>query len=67
MRLLVTHTRLGLALGLASRTFALLGTIGRRSDKPRRAPVGNDLLGNSSWLAYSSSEPAGQEAFPCQR
>jgi hypothetical protein len=67
MRLLLAHTRLGLALGLASRMFALLGTIGRRSDKPRRAPVGNGLLGNSSWLAYSSSKPAGEEVFPCQR
>jgi deazaflavin-dependent oxidoreductase (nitroreductase family) len=42
--------RLGLALGLAPRAFALLETIGRRTGEPRRTPVGNGLLGHSFWL-----------------
>jgi hypothetical protein len=59
--------RLDLARGLASRAFAPLEMIGRRSDKPRHTPVGNDLLGNSSWLTHRSSEPADEGVFPWQR
>jgi deazaflavin-dependent oxidoreductase (nitroreductase family) len=51
--------RLGLALGLAPRAFALLETIGRRSGKPRRTPVGNGLLGDTFWLVSEHGCGAG--------
>jgi RNA polymerase sigma-70 factor, ECF subfamily len=51
--------RLGLALGLAPRAFALLETIGRRSGKPRRTPVGNGLLANTFWLVSEHGRGAG--------
>jgi deazaflavin-dependent oxidoreductase (nitroreductase family) len=51
--------RLGLALGLAPRAFTLLETIGRRSGKPRRTPVGNGLLGNTFWLVSEHGRGAG--------
>ncbi len=47
---LTPQMRLALTLGIAPRTFALLETIGRRTGKPRRTPVGNGLLGNTFWL-----------------
>jgi hypothetical protein len=47
--------------------FALLETIGRRSERSRHTPVGDGLLGNSSWLAHSSSEPTDGEVFPWRR
>jgi deazaflavin-dependent oxidoreductase (nitroreductase family) len=63
--------RLGLALGLAPRAFALLETVGRRSGKPRRTPVGNGLLGNTFWLVSEHGRGAGYvrniEANPCVR
>jgi F420H(2)-dependent quinone reductase len=67
MRVVAAHMRLGLALGRASRMFALLETIGRRSERSRHTPVGDGLLGNSSWLAHSSSEPTDGEVFPWRR
>jgi deazaflavin-dependent oxidoreductase (nitroreductase family) len=51
--------RLGLALGLAPRAFALLETIGRNSGKPRRTPVGNGLLGDTFWLVSEYGRRAG--------
>jgi deazaflavin-dependent oxidoreductase (nitroreductase family) len=51
--------RLGLALGLAPRAFALLETIGRRTGKPRRTPVGNGLLGDTFWLVSEHGRGAG--------
>jgi deazaflavin-dependent oxidoreductase (nitroreductase family) len=51
--------RLGLALGLAPRAFALLETIGRSSGKPRRTPVGNGLLGDTFWLLSEHGRSAG--------
>jgi deazaflavin-dependent oxidoreductase (nitroreductase family) len=51
--------RLGLALGLAPRAFALLETVGRRSGKPRHTPVGNGLLGNTFWLISEHGRGAG--------
>jgi deazaflavin-dependent oxidoreductase (nitroreductase family) len=51
--------RLGLALGLAPRAFALLETIGRHSGKPRRTPVGNGLLGDTFWLVSEYGRRAG--------
>jgi RNA polymerase sigma-70 factor (ECF subfamily) len=51
--------RLGLALGLAPRAFALLETTGRRTGKPRRTPVGNGLLGDTFWLVSEHGRTAG--------
>jgi RNA polymerase sigma-70 factor, ECF subfamily len=51
--------RLALALGLAPRAFALLETVGRRSGKPRRTPVGNGLIGNTFWLVSEHGHGAG--------
>jgi deazaflavin-dependent oxidoreductase (nitroreductase family) len=51
--------RLGLALGLAPRAFALLETVGRRSGRPRRTPVGNGLLGDTFWLVSEHGRGAG--------
>jgi deazaflavin-dependent oxidoreductase (nitroreductase family) len=51
--------RLGLALGLAPRAFALLETVGRRSGKPRRTPVGNGLIGDTFWLVSEHGRGAG--------
>jgi RNA polymerase sigma-70 factor (ECF subfamily) len=51
--------RLGLALGLAPRAFALLETTGRRSGRPRRTPVGNGLLGSTFWLVSEHGRGAG--------
>jgi RNA polymerase sigma-70 factor (ECF subfamily) len=51
--------RLGLGLGLAPRAFALLETVGRRSGKPRRTPVGNGLLGTTFWLVSEHGRSAG--------
>jgi len=51
--------RLGLALGLAPRAFALLETTGRRTGKPRRTPVGNGLLGETFWLVSEHGRSAG--------
>jgi deazaflavin-dependent oxidoreductase (nitroreductase family) len=51
--------RLGLTLGLAPRAFALLETVGRRSGKPRRTPVGNGLIGETFWLVSEHGRGAG--------
>jgi RNA polymerase sigma-70 factor (ECF subfamily) len=51
--------RLGLALGLAPRAFALLETIGRRTGKARRTPVGNGLLGDTFWIVSEYGRDAG--------
>ena len=51
------HLRLALRLG--TRTFALLETVGRRSGKPRRTPVGNGLIGNTFWLVCEHGSGAG--------
>jgi RNA polymerase sigma-70 factor (ECF subfamily) len=51
--------RLGLALGLAPRAFALLETTGRRTGEPRRTPVGSGLLGETFWLVSEHGRSAG--------
>jgi deazaflavin-dependent oxidoreductase (nitroreductase family) len=51
--------RLALAFGAAPRAFALLETVGRRSGKPRRTPVGNGLIGNTFWLVSEHGIRAG--------
>lgn len=39
-----------LALGLAPPGYAFLETIGRKTGKPRRTPVGNGRVGNQFWI-----------------
>lgn len=39
-----------LALGMAPPGYALLETVGRKSGKPRRTPVGNGRAGNQFWI-----------------
>jgi deazaflavin-dependent oxidoreductase (nitroreductase family) len=51
--------RLSLRLGTAPHAFALLETLGRRSGKPRRTPVGNGLIGNTFWLISEHGTGAG--------
>jgi deazaflavin-dependent oxidoreductase (nitroreductase family) len=57
--LLNPQMRLGLALGLAPRAFALLETTGRRTGRPRRTPVGNGLIGDTFWLVSEHGRGAG--------
>ncbi len=42
--------RTAVAAGLAPSTYAVLETIGRRSGRPRRTPVGNGLEGDVFWI-----------------
>jgi len=42
--------RLMLDRGIASKTHALLETIGRKSGQARRTPVGNGLRGDNFWI-----------------
>jgi deazaflavin-dependent oxidoreductase (nitroreductase family) len=42
--------RILLALGLAPPGYALIETIGRKSGKPRRTPVGNGAVGDQFWI-----------------
>jgi deazaflavin-dependent oxidoreductase (nitroreductase family) len=46
-------------LGLAPPGYALLQTIGRRSGKPRRTPVGNGRLGDQFWIVAEHGRTAG--------
>jgi deazaflavin-dependent oxidoreductase (nitroreductase family) len=39
-----------LAMGLAPPGYALLETIGRKTGKPRRTPVGNGRVGDQFWI-----------------
>jgi deazaflavin-dependent oxidoreductase (nitroreductase family) len=48
-----------LALGLAPPGYALLETIGRKTGKPRRSPVGDGRVGNQFWLVAEHGEKAG--------
>jgi deazaflavin-dependent oxidoreductase (nitroreductase family) len=48
-----------LALGLAPPGYALLETIGRKSGKPRRTPVGNGRVGNEFWIVAEHGSKAG--------
>ena len=50
--------KLLLALGLAPPGYALLETIGRKSGKPRRTPVGNGRLGNQFWIVAEHGKTA---------
>lgn len=48
--ILAPPMKLLLALGLAPPGNALLETIGRKSGKPRRTPVGDGHIGNQFWI-----------------
>ena len=47
------------ALGVVPPGYALLETIGRKSGKPRRAPVGNGRVGNQFWIVAEHGMKAG--------
>jgi deazaflavin-dependent oxidoreductase (nitroreductase family) len=47
------------AVGLAPPGYALLETIGRKSGKPRRTPVGNGRVGQQFWLVAEHGMKAG--------
>jgi deazaflavin-dependent oxidoreductase (nitroreductase family) len=65
--------RAALNLGILPRTHALLETIGRRSGRPRRNPVGNGLAedGRTFWIVAEHGRQAGYvrniEANPAVR
>ena len=46
-------------LGLAPPGYALLETIGRKSGKPRRTPVGNARIGDQFWIVAEHGNAAG--------
>jgi deazaflavin-dependent oxidoreductase (nitroreductase family) len=48
-----------LALGVAPPGYALLETIGRKSGKPRRIPVGNGRVGDEFWIVAERRNKAG--------
>jgi deazaflavin-dependent oxidoreductase (nitroreductase family) len=47
------------ALGLAAPGYALLETIGRKSGKARRTPVGNGRIGGQFWIVAEHGMKAG--------
>jgi len=47
------------ALGIARPGYALLETIGRKTGKPRRTPVGDGRVGNQFWLIAEHGVKAG--------
>jgi deazaflavin-dependent oxidoreductase (nitroreductase family) len=47
------------ALGLVPPGYALLETIGRKSGKPRRTPVGDGRVGDQFWLVAEHGREAG--------
>lgn len=51
-------TRFALEHGFAPRAFALLETIGRRTGRPRRTPVGNGLRDHTFWLIAAHGRQA---------
>jgi deazaflavin-dependent oxidoreductase (nitroreductase family) len=48
-----------LAIGLAPAGYAFLETIGRKTGKPRRTPVGNGLVGRQFWIVAEHGQKAG--------
>src|SRR4029077_6697424 len=51
--------KLLLALGLAPPGYALLETIGRKTGKPRRTPVGDGPVGKQFWIGAEHGRKAG--------
>ena len=47
------------AIGLVPPGYALLETIGRKSGKPRRTPVGDGRVGNQFWIVAEHGMEAG--------
>jgi deazaflavin-dependent oxidoreductase (nitroreductase family) len=47
------------ALGVVPPGYALLETIGRKSGKPRRTPVGNGRVGGQFWIVAEHGKKAG--------
>ena len=48
-----------IAVGLVPPGYALLETIGRKSGKPRRTPVGNGRVGKQFWIVAEHGLKAG--------
>jgi deazaflavin-dependent oxidoreductase (nitroreductase family) len=46
------------AIGLVPPGYALLETIGRKTGKPRRTPVGNGLVGGQFWVVAEHGQKA---------
>ena len=51
--------KLALAIGLPLPGYALLETIGRKTGKPRRTPVGDGHIGDQFWLVAEHGMKAG--------
>jgi len=51
--------KLAIAIGLPLPGYAILETIGRKSRKPRRTPVGDGHIGNQFWLVAEHGMKAG--------
>jgi deazaflavin-dependent oxidoreductase (nitroreductase family) len=51
--------KLLLAIGLAPPGYALLETIGRKTGKPRRTPIGNGRVGEQFWIVAEHGQTAG--------
>jgi deazaflavin-dependent oxidoreductase (nitroreductase family) len=47
------------AIGVVPPGYALLETIGRKSGKPRRTPVGNGRVGEQFWIVAEHGKKAG--------
>jgi len=47
------------ALGVAPPGYALLETVGRKTGKPRRTPVGDGRVGSQFWLVAEHGRKAG--------
>jgi deazaflavin-dependent oxidoreductase (nitroreductase family) len=47
------------ALGVVLPGYALLETIGRKSGKPRRTPIGDGRVGNQFWIVAEHGTKAG--------
>jgi deazaflavin-dependent oxidoreductase (nitroreductase family) len=51
--------RILFAIGIAPPGYALLETIGRKTGKPRRTPVGDGRVGNQFWIVAEHGQKAG--------
>jgi deazaflavin-dependent oxidoreductase (nitroreductase family) len=47
------------ALGIVPPGYALLETVGRKTGKPRRTPVGNGLVGEQFWIVAEHGRKSG--------
>jgi deazaflavin-dependent oxidoreductase (nitroreductase family) len=51
--------RAAMAVGLAPPGYSLLESIGRKSGKPRRTPIGDGLAGDTFWIVTEHGRSAG--------